>query len=863
MRREPALRLFRSLLWLYPSEFREHFGREICFAFSDRLRDRPTLACLLPMYCGVLTEAPRERSHVIRQDIVYTLRTMRRERVATLTAILVLALGIGSTATVFTLADGLLLRPLPYAHQETLVTVGELPQGAERPRAIAFPNFLDMRSRNRTLENFALFSAGSFILRGDLEAERVPGATVTASAFPFSGVPPMLGSWFTAADDQPNAAPTVILGESLWRRRYGADPSIVGKSIVVGAAPARVAGVMDRTFHFPDNAEMWVPLRSDPKTSRRTDYYLSGVARLGPGITIPQAETDLRTVMDRIKRENPKETFDQSVRVEPFRLRTVASLQPLLYTLLAAVGFVLLIACANITNLLLVKASARSRETAVRGALGASRLRIVRQFVAESLLLGSAGAVCGSLLAVAAVPGMMRLAPPGFLPAWVAFSPNLRVLGFVVAVTMLASLIAGAAPAISSSRQNLVDALKEGSRCSTPGGAKARLRSGLVVAEIAMSILLLAGAGLMIRTFLNLQRQQTGFQPENLTTLVVSPPGNRYPGGEPAQQLVRRIRQELAALPGVVAVAGASGTPILDGWGRSVTAEGHPVPSLKEAPIIFHTVVTPGYFQTIGLPVLEGRDFTEQDAREPFVTIVDTAIARRYWPNQSAVGKRVRYGPPNDNEPWHTIVGVAAEVRNQSLREPGNHSVYLPYREYSSSTSSYFVRTRAGMADPAGAIRARIAAIDPSIAVSRIRTMEDILSSSVWRERFFATLLASFGGLALLLAAIGLYGVMAYTVSRRTHEMGIRMAMGASAGEIRTMVLLHSGRLIAAGLALGVAGAVAVTRYLAAQLYGVSPTDVPTLLAAVAVLAAAGLAASYLPARRATRVDPMTALRTE
>jgi putative ABC transport system permease protein len=367
----------------------------------------------------------------------------------------------------------------------------------------------------------------------------------------------------------------------------------------------------------------------------------------------------------------------------------------------------------------------------------------------------------------------------------------------------------------------------------------------------------------MIRTFYNLQRQKTGFQPENLTTLVASVPGNRYPGGEPAHQLVRRIRQEFAALPGVLSVAGASGTPMLDGWGRSLTAEGHPVLSLKDAPIIQHTVVTPGYFQTIGLPMLEGRDFTEQDAKEPLVTIVDAAIARRYWPNQSAVGKRVRYGPPEYNEPWHTIVGVVDEVRNQSLREQGNHSVYLPYREFSSSTSSYLIRTRGGMADPGGAFRARMAAIDPGIAVSRIRTMDEILSRSVWKERFFATLLGFFGGLALLLAAVGLYGVMAYTVSRRTHEMGIRMAMGASSGEIRRMVLLESGRLIAVGVVFGLLGAAVVTRYLGTQLYGVSPTDVPTLLAAAVVLAATGMAASYLPARRATRVDPMIALRAD
>ena len=858
-----SMRVFRGLLWLYPAEFRDHFSRELCFVFADRLREQPTLGCLLAMYWGVLTEAPREHYSMIRQDILYTLRTMRRDKAATLTAILVLALGIGSTTTIFTLANGLLLRPLPYPHQETLVTVGELPPGAQRPKAIAIPNFLDMRSRTRALDGFALYSAGSFTLRGEREAERVPGATVTASLFPVAGIPPLLGRWLTEEDDQPGTPANVMLGEGLWRRRYGADMAIVGKSIVVGSTQARVAGVMPRSFHFPDMAEIWIPLRFDLKRYMRTDYFMQGVGRLAAGVTIPQAEAELRAAMNQIKRENPKETFDQSVKIEPFRLRTTSSLEPLLFTLLAAVGFVLLIACANITNLLLVKATARSREIAVRTAMGATRPRLLRQFVIESLILGAAGAILGSLLAAAAVPGMMSLAPPDFLPSWVAFTPDLRMLGFVMAVTIAASLIAGAAPAVSASRQNVVDGLKEGSRSSSPGTAKARLRGGLVIAEVAMSVLLLAGAGLMIRTFLNLERQNTGFQPDHLTTLSISTPNTRYPNGDAHHAITRRLRQELGSFGGAISAAGASGLPIADGWGRSLTAEGHPALSLKDAPIIQHTVVTPGYFQTIGLPILEGRDFTDQDSKEPLVTIVDAAIARQYWPNQSAVGKRVRYGPPDYNEPWHTIVGVVGEIRNQTLREYGNHSVYLPYREFPSAIDSYIVRTRPGTPNVEAALRSRIAAIDPNIAVSRVRTMQEILDRSVWRERFFATLLAFFGALALILAAVGLYGVMAYTVSRRTHEMGIRLAMGASAGDIRRMILWQSTRLLAVGVALGVLGAVASTRYLATQLYGVSPTDVPTLIGAVSVLAAAGLAASYLPARRATRVDPMVALRAE
>jgi putative ABC transport system permease protein len=858
----PVLRVFRGLLWLYPPEFRAEFAREICFTFTDRLREEPTFACALSMYWGVLTGAPKEHYHMLRQDIVYTLRTTRREKAATFTAILVLALGIGSTTAIFTLANGLLLRPLPYPHQETLVTVGELPPGATRARNVSFPNFLDLRARTRTLADFALFNAAAITLRGDFEAERVPGATVTGSLFAVTGVQPLLGRWFTAEDDQPNAPPTVMLGEGLWRRRYGADSGVLGKSVIIGTTPTRVIGIMPLWFRFPKNADLWIPLSTDTKSNRRTDYWLEGVARLGPGVSMQQAETDLLAVMDQIKRENPTETMEQSMKLAPFRDRTTATLEPLLFALLAAVGFVLLIACFNITNLLLVKASARAREIAVRAAMGATRMRIIRQCAAESLILGLAGAIGGSLFAAIAVPGMMRLTPPEFLPAWVSFTPDTRILAFIAAITIGASLIAGAAPAISASRLNLVDALKESGRSSTPGSAKARLRGALVVAEVAMSILLLAGAGLMIRTFYNLGRQSLGIHEQNLTTFVAAVPGDRYARGEPSHQVARRIREELAAMPGVVSSAGASGTPILDGWGRSLTVEGWPVLSLRDAPIIRHTVVTPGYFQTMGIAIIEGRDFTEQDAGEPLVAIVDAALARRYWPNQSALGKRIRVGPPADNEPWHIVVGVSGEVR-ESVRAPGNLSVYLPYREYPSAISSYLVRARAGTPGIESGIRARIASVDRGIAVSRVRTMEDILAASVWQERFFATLLASFGALAMLLAAVGLYGVMAYAVSRRTHEMGIRMAMGASTSDISRMILRQSGRLIAIGLVLGLLGAIAVTRYLKTQLYGVTPTDVPTLAAVAIVLALAGLAASYIPARRATRVDPMAALRAE
>ena len=508
------------------------------------------------------------------------------------------------------------------------------------------------------------------------------------------GVPPLLGRTFTAAEGQPDGPKVVLLSQAFWSRRYGADPAILGKTISLGGVPTRVIGVMPPAFHFPDTAELWTPLQLEATRpgGRRTDHYLNGIARLRAGATPQQAQSDLRGIMQQISRENPTETYGQTVNVESFRVSATRRVRPVLLTLLGAVGCVLLIACANITNLLLVRATARHREVAVRAALGASRTRLVRQFVIESLLLGLAGAAGGVLLAWAAVPALLRLAPDR-IPHWVSFSPDIRVMAFVVLLTMGTGILAGIVPALSSSRLNVVEALKESGRSATSGRASARLRAGLVVAEVALSMLLLIGAGLMIRTFLNLQRQSAGFRIDNLTTLQTAAPADRYPEGPAAVQLVRRTLQEFAALPGVVGVAGASGVPLQDAWGRSLTAEGSPELSLKDAPMNNHTIVTPGYFQTLGIPIVEGRDFNEQDGKSPMVTIIDAGLARRYWPNASALGKRVRYGPPKNHEAWHIVVGVVGEARNQSLRELRHHSVYLPYGEFQWASLAYLVHT--------------------------------------------------------------------------------------------------------------------------------------------------------------------------
>ena len=568
----------------------------------------------------------------------------------------------------------------------------------------------------------------------------------------------------------------------------------------------------------------------------------------------------MRSIMRQIAKENPVTDYGQTVNVISFRSQITTDYRNAVLTLLGAVAFVLLIATANVANLLLVKASSRTKEMAIRGALGASRGRMMQQMVVESLLLGGLGAAAGLTLAVAGIPSLLALIPVD-LPLWMHFEIDGRVLWFTLAVSLATSLLFGLVPALASSRVDLTGSLKEGGRTGSTGGRRGLVRDALVVVEVALSLVLLTGAGLMIRSFLALSNQRIGFDPANVLTFRMSSPDTKYPSGEKGRALVNSLREQMASLPGVVSVAAASFPPLVNTWGRSFTAENHPMLSLQDAPMVNHTVVTPGYFRTLGIPLIEGRDFTEADGREQRVTIVDQALARQYWPGKSAIGKRVRFGPPEANEPWHTVVGVAGEVRNQTLAEPDRRSVYLPYGEFLWSGVSILMRTSGPPLNQVPGVRARVNAIDRDVAASTFLSMQQIVARSIWQQRFFTTLLLVFAILALLLAAVGLHGVMSYAVSQRTHELGIRMALGASGGDLQRMVMRQALVLTLAGVGLGGVAALALMRVIRTQLYQVSPTDPATFAVVAVVLAATAALASYFPARHATRVDPVIALR--
>jgi len=863
------VRLYRSLLILYPAEFRDEYGRELCLALADRCCAQRSRVGVLMVWIhaafGVLAEAPREHYHVMLQDIRHALRVMWKDASISAAAIAILALGIGSTTTVFSLVNGILVRPLPYPEPDRLVAVAEFNSGGEFGNAVAFPNYQDIRARTRLLQEIGLYSESEATIRGEGNAEQVPTAYVTDGVFSVLGVKPILGTLVSREQDVPNGPPVVVIGQDLWQRRYGGNRNIIGKTLDIRNLRRTVIGVMPSSFRFPERAEIWIPLQLDPRShdggATRTDHWLQAVARLQPGVSVEQATGELQSLMQKINEENPTTSYGNSAHAISFRSYIAGNYRRAVITLLCAVGFLLLIACANITNLLLAKASVRTREMALRAALGASRTRLVRQLITESILLGLIGAVAGIILSVAGLRLLLALIPID-LPMWMTFSTDWRVLGFALAVSLLTSLIFGVAPAFGASRVDLTGALKEGGRAGTASRGRHFLRNGLVVAEVALSLILLVGAGLMVRSFLALRTQSLGFNVERVLTLDFGTPGKRYPQGPKTRALLEQIRHELASLPGVSLIAFASGAPLESSWGRSLTVEGAPFLPLKDAPMINHTVVTPGYFRALDIPIVEGRNFTDSDWDHRFVTIVDQSLAKRYWPNQSAIGKRVRFGPPEENEPWHTVIGVAGDVLNQQLNFAGRWNIYIPASaDY--SVSNIILRTAQDPATLANAVRARISSIDRDIAVSEILSLSQIVDRSAWRERFVSVLFGVFSVLALVLAAVGLYGVLAYTVSLRTHEIGIRMALGASAREVQGMVLRQGLALALVGLVSGTLAALALTRLLATQLYRVSPTDPGTFLTVVTVLIGVSAIAAFIPARRATQVEPVVALREE
>ena len=797
------------------------------------------------------------------KDVRYGIRNLLKHPTFAATALITLAIGIGANSTIFSFVNGILLRPLPYPQSERLVVINEtaLKQGVPS-MSISFPNFLDWRGQNHVFEDISAFGTGSsFSLTGAGEPERLRGASVSQGTFELLRVAPVLGRTFTQEEDHPKQDAVVILGNGLWQRRFGSDSQIIGKTVILNSRQRTVVGVMPPGFKFPENAELWVPLGLDTTMFTRTDHGLGSIARLKDGVSLPQAQAEMDVIARRIEEQNPVTNEGLGVSVSNLHAVLAGDYRKALLILLGVVGFVLLVACANVANLMLARTSARQKEFAVRAALGASRWRIIRQTLTESVVISVLGAGLGLLLAVWGVKLLLALIPVK-LPFWMNFNLDLRVLAFTSGVSLLTALIFGTMPAVFGTRIDLNHTLKEGGR-SANASARHRTRGLLVIAEVALALMVLVGAGLMIQSFMNLRNVGPGFNEKNVLTFAVILPQAKYERpqrGEFFRQLLERVR----ALPGVEAAGATATLPLTgDNWGRSLTVEGYPVLSVGQAPMIQHTVVTPGYFHSLGIPLLMGRDFTEQDSKDAEkVTIVDERLAHEYWPNQNPVGKRVRFGPPEDNEPWHTVVGVVGAVRHARLDMEIRKSVYLPHLQIPVNGLSLVVQAK-NPASLVGALRGQIREMDPDLPVSDLMTMEEVVSQSVWQNRLYAILFTAFAVIALLLAAVGIYGVMSYSVTQRTQEIGIRMALGAQLKDVLQLVVKGGLVLSLIGVAVGVAGALALTRLLRTLLFGVTPTDAGTFIAVSLMLLFVALLACFIPARRATKVDPLVALRYE
>jgi predicted permease len=803
------------------------------------------------------------------QDLRYGLRVLWKNPGFTVVAVLALALGIGANSAIFSVVNTVLLRPLPYRDPERLVMVWEDRSKQGYPRDTPAPaNFIDWRDQNQVFEGMAAIASQSFNLTGAGEPERIDGKRVSASLFPLMGVEPLVGRTFTPEEDQPGANRVVVLSHGLWQRRFGSDRKIVGQPLTLNGESFMVVGVMPPHFRFPAREdELWVPIAFSPQAAAaRGSHYLQVIARLKPGVTLEQARAEMETIAARLMQQYPNTNTNVGAALVPLHEHLVGDIKPALLVLLGAVGFVLLVACANVANLLLARAAGRQKEIALRVALGASRARLIRQFLTESLLLAALGGVVGLLLSLWGVNALKAFIPENISQAQ-AVAVDARVLGFTLLVSLLTGLIFGLAPATQASSFNLNETLKEGGRDSASGSRGNRIRGLLVITEVAVSLVLLIGAGLLINSFLRLRGVDPGFRADNLLTMRVVLPEMKYPDQPRRTAFYAELVRRLEALPGVQSAAVTNWIPLVrQGDSLGITIEGQPAPAPGQNPSAVTRVVSPHYFRTMGIQLTRGREFVEQDtADSPRVVVISETMARRFWPGEDPLGKRLTTGGPAGAPiPWMEVVGVVKDVRQMELTADPKPQMYVPFTQPVFFRPSHLVvKTDVEPRTLATAVRKAVWEIDKDQPVSNVSTMEDVLSESIARQRFSMLLFGIFAALALILAAVGIYGVMSYSVAQRTREIGIRIALGAQRGDVLRLAVGGGLKLVLIGVVLGLAAAFALTRVMTSLLFGVSATDPATLVVISLVLISVAVLASYIPARRATKVDPMVALRYE
>lgn len=796
-------------------------------------------------------------AHILN-DMRYAFRQMARARGFTLVAVLTLAFGIGASSSVFSIVNAAMLQPLPYPRQERLVSVYEL-----LPRlggfAVAPGNFLDWRAQNTVFEGIAAYTSGDETLIGTESAERVPGTSVSWDIFDVLGVAPALGRTFRAQEDLPKQNTVVILSHGMWQRRFGADRQILGRTITLSGEPSTVIGVMPADFYFPNRVtEFWRPLGIDPADATRGGHFLATIARLKDGVSLEQATTEMRGIAARLAEQYPATNRDESIEIIRRRDLIVGSARPMLYTLLAAVGILVLIACANVANLLLVRASVREKEIAIRASMGAGSGRLVAQMLSEGLVLATAGGLLGVLLASLLI-NPLRTFGAGNIPRATEIALDWRVLAFALAVTLLTGVLFSVAPAWHAARGGLGTVLKEGGRSSS-GARGLRLRNTLLVLEVALSIVLLVGATLLLRSFANLTSVDPGFRPEQVLTFSVNLPMVTYRGDQPRLAFFDRLHERLRAMPGVRAVGMVQTIPIRSDYLLSFSIKGRPSEPGND-PSANYRAVSPGYFEALTIPLLRGRLFTDQDVPPRMVTVIDESFAKQHFPGEDPIGRGVRMG--NGVDEFYEIIGVVGSVKYEGLHTSPRPTMYAPFSTDLFGSMWMTVKTAGDPRDFAPAVRQVMRELDPTIPAAAFERLDAVIAESVAPRRFSMLLLAAFALVALFLAAVGLYGVVAYAVSQRTQEIGLRMAIGAQRSDVLHMVLGGGMKLATTGIILGLVAALSLARYVATMLFGVTPFDPVSYSATAAVLLAVCALACYVPARRATTVDPLAALRTE
>ena len=802
-------------------------------------------------------------------DLRFAVRILVRTPAVTFAAILALAVSIGANTAIFGVVNAVLLEPLPYHQPDRLVTIWNSWHEKGFPQMPVLPSdYLEWRKQATVFDQFAASQAIEVNVTGGAEAERVPAARASANLFPLLGVRPALGRGFLASDtESPNV---VVLADSLWRRRVGGRADAVGQALAIDGRSYTIVGVMPRDFRFSVSwsraglttspVDLWIPLAL--RSAELNDgFTLTVLGRLKPGVTQERAEAELRTIGDRISAQTPDH---KAIGTHLIGLRDLLTrdVRPAVLALAVAVGLVLLIACANVANLLLSKASVRRREIAVRAALGASRGRLIWQVLTESLVLGAAGGACGVAFAWAGTELIVRYAPVAVLRAG-TIDLDTRTLAFTGLASLLSAFLFGLAPAFQAFRVNLDAVLRESARGGVEGGRQGRLRSLLVVGEIALAVLLLVGAGLLLRSFVTIVSVDPGFRSEGLTTARISLPASRYASGSRQHAFFDEVLARVRALPEVSAAAATATPPLEQGREIFFRIEGQGGDGdVRQAKVAGSIVVDPQFFTVMRIPLTRGRQLDAADApgRE-LAVVVDETLARRYWPGQDPVGRRLREGYSGTSQPWMRVVGVVGSVRQHGLTVDAKPTMYVSYRQFGAREMTLVARGRTGDAAVGAAVRAVVRQIDPDQPVAAVRTMEDLLASSVAPRRFSAVLLAAFAALALLLSAVGVYAVMSYSVACRAREIGIRKALGASPQQLIGEVLRRGLALDGLGLGIGCLGAVWLTRYLASELHGVEATDPWTFGGACLLLLAVAGTACYAPARRASAVDPVVALR--